>query len=54
MRSPGIVQIFRSGSNAFHSDLGISPIRVAADGGAFTGGKVRLVLHAMSFAAPWR
>jgi hypothetical protein len=28
------------------------PIRITANGGPFTGGKVRLVLYAMSFAAP--
>ena len=29
-----------------------TPIRVTAAGGNFTGGKIRLVLYAMSFAAP--
>jgi hypothetical protein len=29
-----------------------TPIRINAAGGTFTGGKVRLVLSAMSFTAP--
>jgi hypothetical protein len=29
-----------------------TPIRITANGGAFSGGKVRLVLYAVSFIAP--
>jgi hypothetical protein len=39
----------RSGATAFYA---ATPIRITAAGGTFTGGKVRLVLHAMSFTAP--
>jgi hypothetical protein len=37
------------GPTAFYAP---TPIRVTANGGVFAGGKVRLVLFAMAFAAP--
>jgi hypothetical protein len=37
------------GPTAFYAP---TPIRVTANGGAFTAGKVRLVLYALAFAAP--
>lgn len=37
------------GPQAFYAD---TPLRVSAVGGAFTGGKVRLVLYFLAFAAP--
>lgn len=37
------------GPTAFYAN---TPIRVTANGGSFTGGRVRLVLYAFAFAAP--
>jgi hypothetical protein len=37
------------GPTAFYAD---TPVRVTAAGGNFTGGKVRVVLYALAFAAP--
>ena len=37
------------GPTAFYAP---TPIRITANGGAFTAGKIRLVLYAISFAAP--
>lgn len=37
------------GPTAFYAN---TPVRVTANGGSFTGGRVRVVLYALAFAAP--
>jgi hypothetical protein len=47
--APGSNNIGVIGPTAFYAN---TPIRVTAGGGNFTGGKVRVVLYALAFAAP--
>lgn len=47
--APGSSNIGVIGPTAFYAN---TPLRVTAAGGNFTGGKVRLILYALAFAAP--